>query len=426
MIILILIVGLITRFVLMPITSSPADIAVWTGINDGIYSGDTIYGAGQNWYPPIWGYILSIIGALTNLAGVSSFGDVFTTVFLNDPMTLQFGFLTTIFYTTIVKIPGVLFDIIGAYGAYLLVKRLTMDQKKAVIGFALWFLAPLVIMSSAMLNMFDSIMVTLMIFSLLTFMNKKYMIAGMLLSLAIFTKVFAVVLIPVMVAYIISERDITINERTKNLLIAVTGFLIIAAIVYLPTVLAGEFSDSINFLTARESSYSQSGFNLGAGFGNIFFYLPIAAVSYLIIFAIMFFRKTEREKVFLWLTIVSLAIMFSFPIVSYPPTYGFVMLPAILILYSLKGRIAFIPWTLTILFPIHGLLHYMGTFLYPLGATGIIDITSLLLPSGNALYHTVMYLMSAAGMAIIIISTYYTIKRRKEVGNWKSTLIGSE
>ena len=424
MIILILIVGLIIRFVLMPISASPQDIAVWAAFNDSIFSGDTIYEAGRNWYPPIWGYFLSVIGAFTNLAGMGSFGDVFTTVYTGSPLVLQYGFLTNLSYTAIVKIPAVIFDILGALGAYLLVKKLTGDQKKAVIGFALWFLAPVVIMSSSVLNMFDSIMVTLMIFSLLTFMNRKYLLAGMLLALAVYTKMFAAVLIPIMIAYLISEREITPNERVKNILIAIAGFLIVTAIVYLPTILGGEFSDSINFFTARHESYS--GFSTGGGLGNFFFYIPILAVAYTAIFAIMFLRKTEREKTFLWLTVVSIVLIFSLPLVSYTPTYGITMLPAILILYSLKGKIALIPWALTILFPIHGMLHYMGTLLYPLGAAGAVNFADVSLLVHSTIYNLVLIAMPIAGMSVIAIFVYYLTMKKKEVKNWKSILIGSE
>ena len=423
-IILILIAGLAVRFILMPLTSSPPDIAVWAAINDGIYSGDTIYGVGHNCYPPIWGYVLSVIGALTNLAGMGSFGDVFVASYADHALTLYTGFLTNLIYTTIVKIPGVIFDILGSLGAYLLVKRITGDQKKAVMGFALFFLAPVVIMSSSVLNMFDSMMITLMIFSLLTFMDRKYLLTGILLALAVYTKVFALLMIPIMVAYMASDREISINERMKNILFAAIGFVAVTVIVYLPTILAGEFIDSIYFLTVRMDDYS--GFVDSPGYNRIFFFFPMIIAVIVAMFVIMFIRKTEREKTFFWLTIVSISLMFSFPLISYTPTYGITLLPAILLLYSLKGKIALIPWGLTIAFPLHGICHYGGTLLYPMGAAGMIDLANFTVPVDGFIPGLVIGLMSTAGMALIIITLYYVMKKKKEVKSWKSMLTGLE
>ena len=420
-IILTIIVGLAIRFILIPYTSSPFDIAAgWVAINDGIYAGDTTYSSGWNFYPPIWGTLLTVVGSIADLFGMGSFGDVFTSIYVDKPLTPGFGFLTDAGYNILVKIPALIFDLLGCWATYLLVKRLTGDQKKAVIGVALWFLAPVVIMSSAVLNMFDSIMIVLMLFSLLTFMDRRYFLTGVLLSLAVFTKVFAILIIPVMLAYIISERDISISERTKNTLYAFGGFLLVALIVYLPTIISGEFSDSILFLTGREDSYS--GFVDRPTYNNIFFYFPIAAVIYGAIFVIMLFRKTDREKVFLWLFILSIALLFSFPFVSYTPTYGITLLPAILLLYSLKGKIALIPWSLVILFPLHGVLHYGTTMFYSLAAfTGLIDITGITDYAGGLFYDYMALLMSTAGMALILIMIYYAVKKG-EVSKWISTL----
>ena len=426
MILLVLIIGLAIRFVFMPITSSPFDIAAgWVAVTDGIYAGDTIYSSGWYFYPPIWGQLLSVTGVIGDFFGAGSFGDVFPSIYLHERLTIGYGFLTELGYNFFIKVPAVIFDVLAAWAGYALVKRLTGDQKKAVIGFALMFLAPVVIMSSAMLNMFDSIMIFLMLLSLLTFMDERYFLTGIILSLAVFTKVFALLIIPLMLMYVLSNREITLNERAKRIIYALGGFLLITLLVYLPTILSGEFMDSLWFLTSRGSSYG--GFSTNPDFSNIFFFLPIIAVMYISAIIIMLLRKTEREKTFLWLVVLCLTMMFIFPFVSYTPTYGIVMLPAILIMYSLKGNIAIIPWILLIFFPLHGLLHYWECMFYPLAAfTGFVDMESVVerFPSGG-IYYTVQMLMSSAGMVMMAIMTHYLIKK-KEVVEWISTLRKSQ
>ena len=415
--ILVLIVGLIIRFVLMPISSSPYDIGVWTFITNETFAGGTIYSAGWNVYPPIWGQLLAVTGFISNAFDVSSFGDVFPTIYLGRELSLGYGFISNIGYTFLIKVPGLIFDILAGWAAYMLVKRLTGDQKKAVIGFALWFLAPVVFISSAAFNMFDCIMMFFIMLSLLTFMDKRYFLTGILLALAVYTKVFAILIIPIMLAYVISERDIEINERLKYILYAVVGFALISLVVYIPTIISGQFMDSLWFLTSREGAYS--GFTFEPRITNLFFFLPIIAIIYILTFIIMLLSKEEREKKFLWMIILSLSILFMFPFVAYTPTYGITMLPAILILYSLKGRIALIPWALTMVFPIHGVIHYWLDMFYPMAAftdlVGLSDIVEGFPIDGGYLF--VLYLMSSAGMAIFAIIVYYLIKRG-EVNKW--------
>ena len=417
----IFIVGLAIRLVFMPITSSPFDIgAGWAAIIDGTYSGDTIYESGWYFYPPVWGYILSIISGIADLIGMGSFGDVFTSIYDGQILTIGHGFLTNLGFNFLVKTPALIFDVLTGLVAYELVKRLTGDQKKAVIGFALWFLAPVAIMSSSILGMFDSIMIFLMMLSILTFMDKKYFLTGTLISIAFFTKIFAIFLIPVMVAYIISERDVSLKERYKNLLYSALGFALVGALIYLPAILTGEFTESLTFFTMRNDMYADSGgFQFSPTFNNVFFYFPLLIAVYIAIFAYMFTRKEEREKNFLWLVMLSIIPIFALPFVAYTPTYGITLLPAILILFSFKGKIAYIPWVLLFLFPLHGILHYWETLFYPLAAfTDLLDINNVVesFPSGF-IYDLVNWLIFLPGMSIAIITAHYVAKK-KEVYPW--------
>jgi len=417
--ILVLVVGLAIRLFFIPFTSSPFDVAAgWVAVVDGTYSGDTIYESGWYFYPPVWGYILSILSGVADVIGMGSFGDVFPSIYEGQVLTIGHGMLTNMGFNILVKIPALIFDVLAGVVAYEIVKRLTGDQKKAVIGFALWFLAPVVIMSSSILCMFDSIMMFLMMLSLLTFMDKRYFLTGMLLSMAFLTKVFAIVIVPVMIAYILSEYDLDLKKRMRNLLYAASGFILMCVIIYLPAIVMGEFQDSLWFFTSRESAYGGS-FSWSPSFNNVFFYFPFLAVGYLAIFAYMLTRRENRERTFLWLMVLSIIPIFSLPFVAYTPTYGITILPAILILYSFKGRVALIPWVLLAVYAFHGIAHYWETMFYPMAAyLDFLDVNSIVESSGSRLFYSaVLFMMFTPGISIFLIMLYYMLKQR-EVSLW--------
>lgn len=92
------------------------------------------------------------------------------------------------------------------------------------------------------------------------------------------------------------------------------------------------------------------------------------------------------------------------------------MLPVVL-LYALKGRIAFIPWSLMTIFLIHGITYYWEALLYPIAAfTDWMDVTDIVTNMGNGVvYYAFQLLMSSAGFVIMVMMlVYYVIPFIKE------------
>lgn len=407
-----LFVGLVIRFILMPISSSPFDVGEgWAAIIDSYYANDDLYTSGWYLYPPIWGYILSITGNFTQVIGMTSFGDVFA-VYGDKFNCIGYNYITNLQFNTIVKIPGVLFDVATGWAIYKIAYRLSSDIRKSCICFALWFLCPLVIMSSSMLCMFDSIIVFLIVVSILTFLDKRYFTTGVMIALGTLTKFFPLILAPFMVAYVLSDRSETMKARIIKILYALAGFLLTFVIVYLPVLLTGEFGDSITFITMRTDE-ATSGFQRLPTFNNIVHYLPLIAVEYLVMFAYMLFTKKDRDKVFLWMMVLIFVPIFALPGVSYTPTYGIILLPAVVILYCMKGKISAIPWLALLVFPLHGICHYWGQFFYPLGAfTNIVELSSIPEQMYNStIYDGILWSMCLSGFAFVAVLAYYLWKR---------------
>lgn len=402
-----LVIGLAVRLLLIPFTSSPFDVSAgWVAVIEEIYAGDTLYDADLYKYPPVWGYILAVLSGIADLLGMSSFGEPLTDIYLERELTFGYCYITTPGFNTLVKAPALIFDVLTAFAAYRLVRDVSSDRRKAEIGFAMWFLCPVVIMSSAVLCMFDSIMVFFMIEALILFRGRRYGACGAVLALSVLTKAFSAVLLPIMVVCLLSDRGVSVGGRVRNLAAAAVGFAAVVLLMYWPLLLSGEFSDSLWFLSSRGSSYSESGFSVTSlSFNNIFFYLPAIAAVVLAACIAMAAARTDRDRTFLVLAIVSLSVVFCFPFVSYTPTYGIVMLPAILILYALNGRVAWIPWALTSFFVLHGIAHYWCTAFYPLAAWwGGLDIAGLSEFMGNGhVYNGILYCMSLAGFSLMLI-----------------------
>ena len=245
------------------------------------------------------------------------------------------------------------------------------------------------------------------------------LLAGVFIMLSILTKAFSALLLPLMIAYVLSERHLCVGERLRNLGTAVLGGLIVFLAVYIMPLLSGEFSDSLWFLTSRSDSYaSGGGFSMTSiSFNNIFFFMPVAIAIVVLACAAMCLSKKDRDRTFLIMTVIITSVMFCFPFVSYTPTYGIVLTLPVILLYVLNGRIAFVPWALTAVFVLHGIAHYWETFFYPLAAfTGLLDVADVVESMGNGtVYGTIQLLMSSAGFVIMVIMlVYYVIPFIKE------------
>ena len=418
-IVLVLLLGLAVRFILAPFTTSPFDVSAgWTAVIQEIYAGNSLYDAELYKYTPVWGYILSIIAYVANIIGMTSFGEMFTSIYPGMELTFGYGFLTNLKFNVLLKIPAIIFDVLAAFAFYRLVMDITGDRRKSEIAFVMWFLCPLVIASSSILCMFDSIMIYFMIESLIFFRRRNMLLTGVFIMLSVLTKVFSCLLIPLMIAYVVSERDLDVRARSKNLAMACVGGLVAFLAVYIMPIVSGEFVDSLWFLTSRSDTYAAGGFSVSSiSFNNIFFFVPIIVVIMILSCVSMYLSRGNRDKTFLILTVVVSTVMFCFPFVSYTPQYGMVLMLPVVLLYALKGRIAFIPWSLMTIFLIHGITYYWEALLYPIAAfTDWMDVTDIVTNMGNGVvYYAFQLLMSSAGFVIMVIMlVYYVIPFIKE------------
>ena len=413
-------VGLVIRLILMPITSSPFDIGEgWAAIIDGFYSGDDLYSSGWYIYTPIWGYILALVGELCQLLGLTSFGDVFL-VYGDKFNCIGYNYVTNLEFNFLVKIPGLIFDILSSWAAYRLAYTITKDEKRSSIVFLAVFLCPMIIQSSSMLGMFDSIMLFFMLSSIHSFIEKRYVTASILLAFGAFTKMFAIILAPIMLIYVLFDKNNDLGIRLKQATICVAVFFIVALVLYIPVIMTDSLKESLMFIYMRSSYVVPSDFYAHPDFKNIKVYLPAIIVMEIVMYAVTATSYGHKQETILWVLMLCMVPFFMFPFVCFTPTYGVVLIPAFVLLYSMKGNIAWIPWLVLIVFPIHGIAHYWCQFFYPLGAfTDLVSLESLPQYMGNgAIYTLIQQIMFLSGFVYVLVLFYYLRKKKAEIDHY--------
>jgi len=322
-VVIILIIGLAIRFAVMPTLSLGYDVTYWALAIQHIQAGTGLYEITGYWYTPVWGYFLSIMSYFMNLIGMTDYGQLF------DEVRIVEGFegfytatLTTPMFNFIVKIPAVMADVLIGYMIYKLISEMTGDKKKATYGFALWFLCPLVIYTSSVHGMFDSVYVMFMVLSVYALRKGHDFLAGASLAVAILLKVFPAFIMFALIAYLIKKHRDDAKVLKRRILTAVLGAGLMTLIIYIPQILDGTIMESLMFLTSRidasalsiQSEADTWDALVLLGRGIILLLQPILIVS-AIVLTYMIFKKNNGgpDKAFFTSLMVTTAVILMWP-----------------------------------------------------------------------------------------------------------------
>ena len=242
--------GIVLRLVLMPLFSFNIDLTYWMKVFVLIDGGNDLYSVGGYYYTPVWGYVLGAMDGLAHLLGVTDFGTLEPEMYPYQGKDYSISpYITSIAFNFIVKVPLLLTDVAVAYLLYGFVKRIA-DENKALLACLLWFLCPLTLLESAVHAMFDNMSAMFMLMAFIAAYDRKYLLAGGVYILAIFTKFFPLFFVFLLVAIVFRNEGINmsaIKAVGKGLVSAVAVMLIIE----LPAIIRGQFWDTIDFMTQR-------------------------------------------------------------------------------------------------------------------------------------------------------------------------------
>src|SRR6266480_4833448 len=199
-------IGLLLRLVLAPYTAWNNDVAVWFHTSLSGYYGLHLYERPGFSYPPVWGYMLQIIGSAVRSLGLgSNFFGIYNPVFSSANST-TFDFtevVTSPAFNVVFKSILIGFDVATAFLVYRLVKQVTGDEHKAKLGFAACFLNPFLIYETAVQGALDTIVGFSVLATVVLLMDGRYFWAGSAWALGILTKLSPVVLAPLLLVIIV-------------------------------------------------------------------------------------------------------------------------------------------------------------------------------------------------------------------------------
>jgi len=382
-VVIILIAGLLIRFVLMPVFSYGYEVSHWAYTIENIRSGNGLYEISGYYYTPVWGYILGAVSWIMDVFGLDTLASRFDEVLpLQDAWWACIADVTTIQFNIIVTLPLIFCDILVGYLIYRMVREDTGDERKAAVGFALWFLCPIVIFASSVQAMFDTFCVLFMVLSIFLLRRQRYLLCGVAMALAILTKVFPGFLLLALLAYILAKNRGNRPEAVRAVALLAAGLIITSVLVYIPQIMDGTFLYSFSFLTDRmgiglSSSGEWSIFSMQSlGFMLVIILQPIIVLALIGLAYLQYKESGDPDSALMRFLLPASAVIFLW---TPSPQYTLIVIPFLAYYISVHGRAFLSQWMLVgVGATMYDLVTANGTVLFSLAAyTDLLDLGGL-------------------------------------------------
>lgn len=371
-------IGLAIRFILAPFTTGTYDVSSWAGVINGINMGEGLYDTGYYWYAPTWGYVLAFLTPIMDALNVNVQG-VIVPELASDGIYNAYSRITIPEFNLIYKTPLIVSDLIVGTAIYSIIKSLKKDDHIAFIAFCLWFLNPLTIWNSSMQGMFETLSILGMVLSIAFLLRGNHYLAGMCIVFAGITKLFPIILVPLMIGYIIARYPR--RDALKGIIQALVGGVVMFALIFIPVTLNGDFSEAFAFLLNRVENFDTGGggFDLTSpSWNNIFSVFPLIIAILIVLAIVMALSKRNLDKRFLLIATFSMCFIFAWP--PFPPyhQYALNMVPLLILAYSFGYKSLLIPTLLTSVLFFLAAFFWMGPeMLYPMAAGNLISFDTI-------------------------------------------------
>ncbi|OOM77974.1 glycosyltransferase 87 family protein [Clostridium sp. BL-8] len=190
-------------------------------------------------YPPLYIYILGLIGKIASLSTVNPY------------------------YTLILKMPSIIADIITSYFIYKLGKKYLSVYISILLG-AFYIFNPAVFIDSTFWGQVDSFFTLLIVIALYLLSEKKYILSSGMFAAAILMKPQGIIFLPILFFELVRQRTI------KNFVYSAISAFITALIIIIPFSLNSQNPLwIINLYTKTISEYPYASINAFNFFGLI-------------------------------------------------------------------------------------------------------------------------------------------------------------
>jgi hypothetical protein len=230
----ILVIGVIVRLILMPISAHPFDVSVWYGLSENILK-DGPWNLQA--FPPLWYHymMVPIAYGYSWLSGVLSTGAIPMT---SIPPALDFypsfniQYVPGLLFNFVVKIPFLISDVVLAVLLYKIVREITKNKGLAEKAAMIWFLNPFVIWISVGWGMWDTLTALFSVMAFYFLLKKKFAFSAVSIGLGVASKLYPVLFLVPIVFYILKVDPV--KERLKHCLVFFSGFVAVSLLLFFP------------------------------------------------------------------------------------------------------------------------------------------------------------------------------------------------
>ncbi len=288
-IVMVILIGLVIRLVVAPLITFSNDVAFWMFIAGTEEGGTGLYETTSYHYTPPWGYVVAVGASVCSLLGITDLG-----TFADELLPYTGGeyvvldAVPSIAFSFMLKVPLIVVDLLVALLIHRFVSGRTGDERKAVAASAMWFLSPLVIVESSMHAMFDNIAVLAIIVCFLLLLDRRYVLAGAAFSLSVLVKFFPVFLTFLLIALVLKREGVD-SHGAACVGRALAGAIAAFVLIELPSLLAGDFWQSLHFIISRLGFTAEE-------VGGIITVPVVAAILLVVIAAVAAVWYMERSR----------------------------------------------------------------------------------------------------------------------------------
>lgn len=375
---LVLVIGILLRLAISPL-SIVYDSEYWALVIRNIDIGEGLYGVDGYYYTPVWGYVLGLISAMQD--AFLNLGEVAVKI----PEAIHMEGMGPYFSSTIpsvaflfsIKIPLYVFDVALAFAVWYLVRDVTGDDRKAALGFALAFLSPVLLVTTGIIAMPDTISALFAILTVILLRRDHPLVAGMTFSIAVLTKFFPAFMVFVLVAYIFARHRDDRRRAVNQLALAVVGAAVMTAVIFAPQILTGNIDQCFQFITDRTGSgVDTSLLDVVSGSARILTYLIVLAISAYAGFHLYKDRDADPTR-----GLMKACLLVSALVLVYPPATQYIVITVPFLAYwiAAEERRFKVSWALLAVGSVICVLGSNAAMLLPMAVwEGWFDVGSLI------------------------------------------------
>ncbi|MFA6679347.1 MAG: hypothetical protein WCR96_02500 [Candidatus Methanomethylophilaceae archaeon] len=404
------IIGIIIRIIVGILFTLVYDTSHWIRVSANIASEFGLYGVPGYYYPPIWGYLLSsIMNAGKYLFGIETFSSNPDSMIL---VANSSGYIWTPTFAYLALLKGflTLMDIIAGLLIYKIIMISTNDKKKATIGFAVWFLCPLVIVVSCASTMFESVAVIFMLLTLIFVSKDRYALAGIAFSLAICTKVFPIYIMFVLISYIFIKHRESLKTGLTNLSTSIITAFVTFIIICMPQIFYGSTDKIFECITGRFSTVDSG---ILMDYSAFVILQPMVIILAMLMGVLLYFyakhhKSEELNSCFFMIALLTMAVVLMVPAGS--PSYYVFTVPIFAYCIAVRN-LRFLPFFLLMSFTyIAVIFGDPFPFLYTFAVnTNLLDLNHLVeLADAISLNNTIpLKIIGTSGIWMFLIDLAY-------------------